>query len=388
MKHYKLKLTALTPIHIGTGEDFDPTNFVIDGNYLYEFDETAFFKNLDGKGKQVFLQAVDSKAADALFGIHRVIKNYKQAAIDSATLKVQVSKGVAKAYENKVGRVVQQEGGRRINPRKVFNQFQIQRTMRQPNTNHPYIPGSSLKGAISTAFQEMLFKQNPALRERFFETRNPTHRLFKNLLVSDVKATKIYAMVGYALNKERFEEDDQGPKTMLEAIYADEKVQSIFDVNVSTRDYLIDPDRPKQTYPIDIETIRQACNAHYLPLFEQMFEPYTIFKGQKIDDFTNEYFSEAFYNRYKDFKLKDNQFLIRVGRHSQARAVTIDGMRKIRVKVSGGGPKRKPNRWETLDQETTTWFFGRSEYSNENLLPFGWVLCEVVEEKYYQKDSL
>ena len=381
MKSYTLKLTALTPIHIGMGEDFEPTNFVIDGNKLYEFDESVFFRKLNKEGKQAFLQAVDSKAADALFGIHRVIKTHKQAAIDSASLKVQVSKGIAKSYENKVGRVVQQEGGRRIDPRRIFNQFQIQRTMRQPNTKYPYIPGSSLKGAISTAFQEMLFKQNPRLRERFFENRNPTHHLFKNLLVADTLPKKIYAMVGYGLNKERFEEDDQGPKVMLEAIYADEKVQSMFDAKISTRDYLIDPTHPDQTYPIDIETIQETCNAHYLPIFRQMFQPYTTFKGRKVDDFTNEYFSEAFYNRYKDFQLKDNQFLLRVGKHSQARAVTIDGMRNIRVKVSGGGPKRKPNKWETLDQETTTWFFGGSEYSNENLLPFGWVLCDIIEKK-------
>ena len=30
MKTYRLKLTALTPIHIGTGEVYEPTNFVID----------------------------------------------------------------------------------------------------------------------------------------------------------------------------------------------------------------------------------------------------------------------------------------------------------------------------------------------------------------------
>ena len=30
MKTYKLKLTALSPIHIGTGEDYEPINYVID----------------------------------------------------------------------------------------------------------------------------------------------------------------------------------------------------------------------------------------------------------------------------------------------------------------------------------------------------------------------
>ncbi len=46
MKTYKLKLTALTPIHIGTGESYEPTNYVIDGGFLYEFDEMKFYQKL------------------------------------------------------------------------------------------------------------------------------------------------------------------------------------------------------------------------------------------------------------------------------------------------------------------------------------------------------
>ena len=30
MKTYKLKLTAISPIHIGTGEEYEPINYVID----------------------------------------------------------------------------------------------------------------------------------------------------------------------------------------------------------------------------------------------------------------------------------------------------------------------------------------------------------------------
>jgi hypothetical protein len=64
-----------------------------------------------------------------------------------------------------------------------------------------------------------------------------------------------------------------------------------------------------------------------------------------------------------------------VGKHSGARAVTIDGDRKIRVKISGGGARRKP---DILDQETTTWFFGATEGSLTTLLPFGWVVVDII----------
>jgi CRISPR-associated protein Csm5 len=61
MKSYKLKLTALTPIHIGTGEHYEPTNFVIDGGYLYEFDEIKFYEKLDKEQQENFLNAVEKK---------------------------------------------------------------------------------------------------------------------------------------------------------------------------------------------------------------------------------------------------------------------------------------------------------------------------------------
>ena len=33
-----LVITPLTPIHIGCGEDFEPTNYVIDGGVLHHFE--------------------------------------------------------------------------------------------------------------------------------------------------------------------------------------------------------------------------------------------------------------------------------------------------------------------------------------------------------------
>ena len=43
MKSLVIKMSAITPLHIGTGEDYEPTNFIIDDGYLYEFDEIEFF---------------------------------------------------------------------------------------------------------------------------------------------------------------------------------------------------------------------------------------------------------------------------------------------------------------------------------------------------------
>lgn len=356
-KTYRLKLTALSPIHIGTGEDYEPTNFVIDNGYLYEFDEYRFYENLPQAQKERFNQIVDSNKSDSLFQIHSLVKNNNQAAIKAATVKVKVSNGIAKDYESKIGRAVQNEG-RSGNTTRIFNQFQIARTAREQNSSDVFIPGSSLKGSISTAFQESVFKSSKEKWQEDFQNKNPTLNIMKNLLISDTSSIESFSIIGYSNNKERFEDDELGPTTKIEAI----SEGSTFEVTLSFKEL--------QPYAnISMQDIVASCNAHYFENFESMF---------REGDMTYEYFTEKFYNDYINFKPAKNQFLLRVGKHSGARAVTIKGMRKIEIHVSGGGKNKKPHVWETRDEETTAWLFGSHDGATQNLLPFGWLLCEVV----------
>lgn len=364
MKEYKLKLTAISPLHIGTGEDYEPTNFVIDGGFLYEFDEMEFYKKLPQTMKDKFNQIVTQSRSDSLFQIHSLVKNNLPVAQKTSRLKVPVTKGIQYDYDHKIGRMVQSEG-KRGNTKTVFNRFQIARTSRLINSSQVYIPGSSLKGALSTAYQEVYYKKGYRVWQENFG--KPMDNIFKNLMVADTQPLHTSSKIGYVLNKERFEEDKLGPSNKMEVIMPGSSFETILKI----RDY-------DAKNPVEFDLLKKGCDEHYLSLFKQSFKPFTTFKGQKVDDFTNEYYPDDYYEKYKDFQLKGNQFLIRVGKHSGARAVTIEGMREIRVKVSGGGPKRKPNRWETLEEETTTWMFGERERDESNLLPMGWVLCEVM----------
>jgi len=366
MKKIKLKLTALTPIHIGTGESYEPTNFVIDNGYLYEFDEFKFFEDLDEKQKKEFLIAVESKSNDSLFRVYRIIKNNKEIAKKHYIHKVQVSKSVENAYKNKVGRVVQQEGGRKKPRTNIFNQFAINKTSRLTNGFKVYIPGSSLKGALLTAIDEFIYKKDLGLWRKLFNDCMPYNDFMKSISVADSTPIKTFSIIGWAVNKERFEDDKLGPSVLLETIYSDINHKSQFETTIDLKNEFCDLE-----YFMDIKEIQKACNEHYLPIFRQQFNSKALFKGRRVDEWTNKYFSKSFYNKYKNFQLKDNQFLIRVGKYSQARAVTVDGMRRVKVKISG-------DRWKTLDQETTTWMFSLNEKSETGLMPFGWVLCEIL----------
>jgi CRISPR-associated protein Csm5 len=63
--------------------------------------------------------------------------------------------------------------------------------------------------------------------------------------------------------------------------------------------------------------------------------------------------------------------LLRVGRHSGAENVTLDGVRDIRIMQGRGMPARQG------DESTTLWLAAeRENVTRGDLLPFGWVLIE------------
>ncbi|MBD3839771.1 MAG: hypothetical protein IE878_05215, partial [Epsilonproteobacteria bacterium] len=201
MKTYKLKLTALTPIHIGTGESYEPTNYVIDGGFLYEFDEMLFVQSLSQSLKNKFNMIVSSESENGyeLFEkVHKFIIDNKENAKKVAYNKIPVSSAVEQKYINDIAKRVQIEGKNR-GSKSVFNKFEIQKTQRLLNNVSTFLSGSSIKGSISTAYQEYIFKNYGKQKlENLFDK----DKLFKNLSISDTLAQNSKSQIGYAINKE------------------------------------------------------------------------------------------------------------------------------------------------------------------------------------------
>jgi len=370
MQNVRLKIKAISPIHIGSGEIYEPTNFVIDNNILYYFKDEDFYLNLSEIDRKRFMQIVNENRDDSFIRVHKFVKEKKEVVKNIAYLKVKTSKGIQKEYNKVVGNIRQLEGKEL---KKVFNKFEIQRIQRKQLKSKNgyaytgYIVGSALKGAISTAYQEYIFKtEGPRSLEEKFYSQDISKNIFKDFKVSDSLVTKISTKIGFALNKERFEYDFNNTNNNI-------KLHTQIEVIEPTSEFIVHIEYDESK--LNLNKILESCNSHYLPIFESIFAEETNNK----EEFISEYLSDEFFDKYVDFKPKKNQYLIRVGKHSGARAVTIDGMREINVKVSGGGPKRKPNKWETLEEETTTWLYGDYPKSNENLLPFGWMICEIIK---------
>lgn len=414
MKRYKIKATALSPIHIGTGEVYEPTNYIIDDGYLYSFREEEFYKRLSKNDKRIFLDKVSKNRFESLFELWKFISSKKAIAKEIADYKVKLTSGVEEHYNKYFAKATQVSNRKNI---KEFNQFLIEKSIRNVNFKEFYIPGSSIKGSVLTAYMEYLNDIN------FLKTHHS-----KELLISDSIPKKVYEMVGYALNKEKFENDLIGPKKFMEVIFSNHTNKSIFEFDLSLKEY------EEFNHHIQIEELKEACNNHYYSLFKEQFENEEI----------NKILGKNFKNIYQTFELKTNQFLLKVGKHSGAKAVTIENFRKILVTIALIQNKRdegndasariqrlyKKSNYESdelenlmidfgrlndkekrilqrfedfyyepeklirlveskkrltikaiLKEETTSWIFGFGNKLKENgHLPFGWLLCEIVEE--------
>jgi CRISPR-associated protein Csm5 len=353
MKSYKLKLTALSPIHIGTGEDFEPTNYVIDarqikfkdgrttnGYYLFEFNEIEFYKALDEGKKAEFNRIVSDTSPYARFKLYDFIyRNREIAKKVSFRNNIKVTPEVAQSYKDKIGKVVQKEGG----GKNVFNGFEIAKTYVAANSKKAILLGSSLKGSISTAYQEALYKVCHNYNDVKAKMLMPNDdNLFKNFLISDAISIKQATIIDYTVNKKRAKETKaEGLKPILEFIVPNSEFETVVTCK-----------------GLDFDAIMKSCNDHYMPIFQSQFDT-------QSDEFTKQALSDKFKDQYENWKPQQNQFLIRVGKHSGARAVTVDGIREIKIMAGRG---RTP---KTETEETTIWLTSER--------PLGWLLCEVVE---------
>nr|WP_306355054.1 RAMP superfamily CRISPR-associated protein [Pasteurella atlantica] len=142
MQTHQVYLTPLTPIHIGCGEDFEPTNYVIDEGVLYHFEPSKL--NLTDVEKQELLEIIE-KGNDAPFEIQKFFSQRSVLIKQIAHYFANTQKSVADDWTKKVGNVVQIEGHN-----KLVNQLLIDRHSYIPNQALPYIPASSVKGALIT----------------------------------------------------------------------------------------------------------------------------------------------------------------------------------------------------------------------------------------------
>jgi CRISPR-associated protein Csm5 len=377
-----LALTPLTPIHIGCGEDFEPTNYVIDGGVLYHFEPTRL--SLTPADRRRLIEC--AKADDAIPAVQRFFYEKRAECRQVSRLGTPVVAGVAEWYQRRVGRFVQREAGGRT----VSNELAIERTAHHPHTGKPYLPGSSLKGSVRTGWLNDVDSGGPSIRR---DPAQPPSRSesgaeleaeilggrfasdpFRLIDVADAAGANLQSRVLFAVDRRKQPRRDGKEKDLTvrrEAISGGQLRCLRGEVRFKSVPAAANPPNvPRADKRIgDFASLARACNRFYLARLNADLKVLDALAGPRwVSDFNR--LIAALTPALNDGRA----MLLRVGRHSGAESVTLDHHRWIRIR-SG---RRGEDYWAR--DATTIWLAAEREDSTTDLRPFGWLLIERADD--------
>ena len=376
MESRRWKIKVLTPVHIGCGEVYEPFSFAIKDNKLLVFDMEQLLSALDEKTRREFSNICLMGTSDAIVRMYRFVKRNvaeRKDIIEKGIVKktIDVTRALVEHYNSQIigtnqpaQRSYQSQQNRPFNnSSRIISQFQIYRTFFDPNSELPIIPGSSVKGAIRTAVlnarkNEVANKTPRNYQENQEKGRYNAKRLeseilrykeFQNDPFSLVKVSDFRPVgqpkvkVTYAINvKKSSGKPGRGPYQIVEALLEGE-----FEGTITILKYQKSSEKRKIDSPLSFEEIRRALKGFYGKELEREKK-----EMEKIS--------------YK--AIQQPTIPIRIGRHSGAECVTIEGFRVIRI-MGSNTPGATP---------TTLWLASEDHSKPQNAMPFGW--CSVIEE--------
>lgn len=348
------EIEALTPIHIGSGEDLSPLDYTLrqtgEASYEIWLLDTAHWLS-DCASEPGIARALELGNMAAL----RNLLNASARAEAFILARIPV-------HSARLGKELL------LKRNAIENRAEIMPFVRNPFTHTPYLPASSLKGAISTAITDYLNEKRrqgkPMLRDvpppearRILEEmygKINTHAM-KALKIADIalpqNLTCIRAAIGYDLAPGK-----ALPKTPCETL--DTQAVNSFGIAGSLRLCSARGEaalRLQNGERLTVEDIGVICNQFYRSRLKAEFNKF----------YTRPHFEAARENmkavigRIENLDAK-NEILLRVGRYSHIECVTISG-----------NPPPMPKG------------YGTSRTLADGQMPFGWLLLKRCSmEKY------
>ena len=331
-----LAISTLSPVHIGCGDVYEPSGFVIHDGLLHAFDAADLADALSEKEHRQLARLAEQ--AEPIGAIQRFFRESAAGLAQLARHQVDIVPALAREYADKIG----QPTHRDPNGEATYNNFQLARTAYRPLDNAPYLPGSSLKGSIRTAWlnqksldsdidwQDRSGKNSAATIEqrllgyRAGEFQNDPFRL---LALADANPEDADnpppGRVLYAISKRKRlpRPGDKDPNSELK-IFLETIPEALPTAFVGEM-------RFGPGARISWRALCDACNAYYRPRLEQELRHPVL--GHLLDKNWSALIADLLGNELGELLAARQGFLLRVGRHAGAESVTLDGLRRIKI---------------------------------------------------------
>lgn len=353
------RFETLAPLHIGCGEDYEPTNFAVkkEQGELVIFAPLEFISRLNHEEKEEFSRICSQGTIASLLDIFKFMQRH---AAKAEGRSVQVCSGFLDHYDS----TLRLSGQKEWKLRKELNQFRIERTAFQPLTGQPYIPGSSIKGALRTALLDL--RQPSRLVPVDLRDRRASGKLEKKIFDGGSFATDPMRLVKVS----DFIAEGE-PETRI--VYAVSKKKKISNFEPSAPYQIMEVVKPGSSFIGSITIVQPDGERGDMPT-----KPVTMLELEKAmwHFFQRENERE---NRELDavgivgveIPGENEKLPLRVGRHSGAESLTIEGYRNIKIMQGRGNPPKNE------DHATTIWLAADHKKAEQStsLKPFGWLVA-------------
>lgn len=369
---YEISITPITPIHIGTGEDLMPFSYTLlkmspqGQNYKYvRFNDERLVS---------FMTPDQIERLEALIAkddFPHLRQTYNEIAC-KIILSHQECIFYLAEITNEILNLWQEL------EKRSQNSFVIQPTICSLYTKKPYIPGSSIKGAIRTAIldphvqefakthkqlkeQDMLSAIECMRDQKYKAQADPLRALKITDAIFPARGSRIVGQLALYNRVKRKSENIAINEEVIKSAAISSPCEGDSAEPITTTTTIALDDRlinkhPFKITPRSFQEIADRCNEFYETALNKEYE---LFYRDAPDELYNgyKYIDDAFSNLNQD-----REFMVRLGRHSQIEYLTFSTERAPGKKAFG--------------TKTRTLF----KYKNM-LLPMGWARCALVSEK-------
>jgi len=377
---YRMLITPLSPVHVGTGESYEPTNYVIEDGMLHEFDTGSLIDALPSTERKALLVITNRRPdTEMIKAVQRYFYDRRAQIMPWAINHVPVLPGVVNLYASRIGKTANREK----DGHQVVNRMEINRTGHNPISRLPVLFGSTLKGAIRTALLDnqnngtalqkiedrrtgnRRDERNLELQQRLFQYSAGKFELDPMRLIQFSDAAwqgepKLPAtQVHLAVNRKKAPVVDEqgkirkskveggnGPDQILECIPGWRYRAFAGQINLQSVDGVANQNKkgqrrlPAEDLRFNMAQIARACNDFYKPILKS--ENRLMHERGYLDPEWGKSIGQ-FLDTNDERMQRGDVFLLRVGRHSGAESVTLNGVRDIKLML-GKDPETGRNR--------------------------------------------
>lgn len=349
-----IQIEVLTPVHIGMGEDYYPTDYVIADNKLHFIDRNKFTKHLMENEKwNEFVNVCSEQGDRAILSIRKFIKDNFHVGCSKYEVD-NVCSDLEKKYNNPEN----------TGHRGVISQTSIERIIRTSFYNEPILPGSSVKGAFMTALMNNM-KDKTIISSGGFEHNKRTMNVVGQMIsFSDFDLVKGSCGVKISKNIKFFgaEKDTQSVPSNKEHVSIGSAFVGKVKINTINKDFV------RQYEAIVGQPILQFKKTFFQLINDFYFKDVYAFENDQF-----KYYKSSFNLGL----VSENVAMLKIGKHSGAYGVTVHPLQKKQIKIMQG----KGNKPKYGDNQTTVWTIDD--------LPMAWCkISEISSDEYRQKREI